>query len=737
MGAVLIVDDERSIRVTVKAFLEDEGHQVYTAEDARSALAVMQDTAVDVVLTDIILHRSSGVDLLKSIKQIAPCVQVVMMTGEPTLETASESLRLGAFDYLQKPVSKNQIIKAIRAAFNTHQLQREKKRLEEENLKHTLLLERLVEERTLALAQSEAALRRRADELAILNNLSREVGATITLDATTGAGLGEIAGATGADIALLFLRDGDKLVRRGFLATSAGVGWKAGSCGQVQDCLCGQALHRDGPVYGDSAQCGSCSAPCECGEAGSFSFAALPLKSGAETLGVLGLLSASKKDFNSRGAFLDALANELSMGLKKSLLYEQLQHRASELQASLEQTRKTEAERLNLQLQLQQSQKMEAIGTLAGGIAHDFNNILGAVIGYAELAQNLVEKRSKAYNHLDEVLSAGMRAKQLVQQILTFSRATKHELAPIRLAPVAEEAIKLLRASLPATLEIRTNLSSQSAVIADPTKFHQVLMNLCTNAAHAMRKRGGVLDVCLSDFFLNSESTENNASVQPGPYVKLTVSDTGQGMSRHILDRIFDPFFTTKRKGEGTGLGLSVVHGIVKSFNGHITVRSRPGKGTCFELLLPAVCLEIDSISEQRPIPTGSERILLVDDERPLVDSLKQQLESLGYTVTGTTKPVEAREAFRANPSQCDLVITDLTMPQLPGDKLARALLQIRPDLPIILCTGFSESVDSKTLNAAGFPALLHKPVLKPQLAEAVRKALDYGKPSSTQPNDG
>ncbi|MCE5336054.1 MAG: response regulator [Desulfobacteraceae bacterium] len=723
MGSVLIVDDEQSLRFTLEAFIRSEGHSAFLADDMASAIALVRESPIDIVVADIVLSGSSGLDLLKTIRQIAPDTRVIMMTGEPTLDTAAEALRLGAFDYLQKPVLKTQFLSAIRNAFNARRI------AEEENLEYTIRLEKLVGERTRALARSEATLRRRARELAVLHNLSREVGASITVNATIEAGLNKIALATGSDLVVLFLRHEDHLIQRGYFAGLRGIEWDHASGARLGECLRGIAFNEDRPVYCEDIPADSRCTLNVCKDAGFGSLAAFPLRTGKEAMGILGLLSIEKRDFKAESAFLLAVASEMSIGLKKSLLYEQLQHRASELQASLEKIRSAEADRLQLQTQLQQSQKMEAIGTLAGGIAHDFNNILGAVIGYAELAQNHIERHCKAYAHLNEVISAGVRAKNLIQQILTFSREAKHSLSPIRLEPVATEALRMIRASLPSTIEIRQTFSSQLAVVADPTRFHQVLMNLCTNAAHAMRKRGGLLKVSISDFFLNPESASNTA-VSPGTYVKLTVTDTGHGMSRHTMDRIFDPFFSTKRKDEGTGLGLSVVHRIIKNLNGHILVRSKPGKGTLFEVLLPAVDAEVETYPEPQPIPTGTEHILLVDDEKPLVQSLKLQLESLGYRVTAMTCPLEALDAFREAPSQCDLVITDLTMPQLPGDRLAKALLEIRPDLPILLCTGFSTSMDSKSLAAAGFRALLYKPVLKRQLAVAIRQALGERQPA-------
>jgi PAS domain S-box-containing protein len=378
-----------------------------------------------------------------------------------------------------------------------------------------------------------------------------------------------------------------------------------------------------------------------------------------------------------------------------------------------------------LQAQLQQTQKMQAIGTLAGGIAHDFNNILAAVIGYTEIAIADVEKGGVLHDNLKEVLKAGERAKDLVNQILTFSRQSEQDLKPIKVALIVKEVLKLIRASLPATIAIDQDLKSNAAVLGDYTKIHQVLMNLCTNAAHAMRKKGGVLNLSLADVELDADYAAKHFDIKPGLYLKLSVRDTGQGISSDLLGQIFDPFFTTKQQGEGTGMGLSVVHGIVKSHGGTISVYSEPGEGSIFNVYLPA----IESSSEQKareekPVPTGTERILFVDDEQALVKMGKQLLEFLGYKVTTSTSSIEALELFKVQPDKFDLVITDLTMPNMTGDELAQKLMAIRPDIPVILCTGFSTKMTAEKTKKMGIRAFVLKPVIKQDIAGTIRKVL-------------
>lgn len=381
----------------------------------------------------------------------------------------------------------------------------------------------------------------------------------------------------------------------------------------------------------------------------------------------------------------------------------------------------------DLEMQLRQVQKMEAIGTLAGGIAHDFNNILAAIMGYAEMALYDVPEGTQGRRNLEQALKAGYRGKDLVKQIITFSRRSEQERRPMLVSPVIKEILKLLRASLPTTIEIRPRIEAQAGmVLAEPTQIHQVLMNLCSNAAYAMREKGGVLEIRLAEVHTSSDDATLHPGLNPGPYVKLVVSDTGDGMDRTTMERIFEPFFTTKKPGEGTGMGLAVVHGIVKSYEGAIVVESDPGKGTTFEVFLPRI--EGDFLPEADadiPIPTGSERILFVDDEEDLVDMVQQMLKRLGYTVVAKTNSIEALEVFKAQPDRFSLVITDQTMPQMTGAGLAKELMSIRPDIPIILCTGFSEVINAEKARTLGIREFLMKPFAPREMAEVIRHVLD------------
>jgi PAS domain S-box-containing protein len=383
-------------------------------------------------------------------------------------------------------------------------------------------------------------------------------------------------------------------------------------------------------------------------------------------------------------------------------------------------------DREELEGQLRQAQKMEAIGTLAGGIAHDFNNILSAIFGYAEMALFLCPKDNPLRPNLEGVLKAGLRARDLVRQILAISRRGEQERRPVSVAPIVKEAVKLLRASLPSTIEISQNIESAGKVIADPIQIHQIIMNLCTNAHHAMRRTGGTLEVGLVEVELNGETSPHLPALPAGPYLKLSVRDTGHGMDAMTSRRIFDPYFTTKTHGEGSGLGLAVVHGIVKSHGGDITVQSVPGKGTLFNVLLPRTqAAGPDEPPRSKAIPRGTERILLVDDEKPLVEIATAMLRRLGYEITPVNGSMEALEIFRARSDDFHMVITDQTMPHMTGDTLAQEILRIHPDMPIILCTGFSELVTEERAKEIGIRELVLKPFVMHELAATVRKVLD------------
>ena len=387
------------------------------------------------------------------------------------------------------------------------------------------------------------------------------------------------------------------------------------------------------------------------------------------------------------------------------------------------------SEKKRVEAQLHQSQKMEALGTLAGGIAHDFNNILSIILGYTEMALLDIQPGTNVHTRLNQVVIAAGRAGDLVRQILAFSRLSEQKKRPLQIIPLIKESLKMLRASLPSTIEIRTDLdisANEDRILGNPTQIHQILMNLCGNSAHAMREKGGILEISLKEVKVGPEDEGASNDLKPGTYLKMAVGDTGHGIDPAVAGRIFDPYFTTKPQGEGTGLGLAVVHGIVQEQGGAVKVSSEPGKGTTFEVLIPKLnIIAKEDVREIVALPVGNERILFVDDERALVEIGQEMLEHLGYKVVSRLSSIDAFEAFRAQPQNFDLVITDQTMPQMTGADLAQAIQQIRPGMPVILCTGFSENITPERANLLGLCSVVMKPFVMRDIAFTVRMALD------------
>jgi PAS domain S-box-containing protein len=398
------------------------------------------------------------------------------------------------------------------------------------------------------------------------------------------------------------------------------------------------------------------------------------------------------------------------------------------LARDISERKQAEVEKEKLETQLRQAQKMEAIGTLAGGIAHDFNNLLSPILGYSELILLDQSVDSKTKDKIQAILSASIRAKELVKQILTFSRRSEHQLAPLFLQPVVKEALKLLRSSIPTSIELKQQIDPNcGTVLADPGQIHQIVMNLCTNAYQAMKGASGIISVSLSQEELTTADLASKIGLSAGQYLKLVVEDSGEGMDHETLKRIFEPYYTTKTKEKGTGLGLAVVHGIIKKYGGEINVYSEPGKGSRFNIYLPVISEEtlLKEDAHAKQLPTGTGRILFVDDEKQITELGQTFLEMLGYQVTSCNDPTEALSIFNNDPSQFDLVITDMTMPKMTGALLSQELLKVREDLPIIMCTGFSEAMDEEAAKQFGIRDFLMKPVSSLELAQAVRTVLD------------
>ena len=387
----------------------------------------------------------------------------------------------------------------------------------------------------------------------------------------------------------------------------------------------------------------------------------------------------------------------------------------------------TKRENERLQKMLMQAQKMESFGQLAGGIAHDFNNLLSSILGYTELALNNVVKGSEIEDDLQEVCIAGKRAQELVRQILAFARQSDEEIKPLRVAPIANEAFKLIKSSTPSTIKIRQEINSDAHIMGNAIQVHQIIMNLCTNAVYAMEKDGGVLRAGLDNVFFSQEQKMFGRALKAGHYVKLTVSDTGIGIPEEDMTAIFEPYFTTKPLGEGTGMGLAMVYGMVERYGGGIDVESRLSKGTTFSLYLPVAeqGSENEAYNKSMPSPGGNENILFVDDDAAIAKVGNRILEGLGYCVTSMTNSLAALEHFALKPDLFDLVITDMTMPNMTGDVLATKLMAIRPNIPVILLTGYSKKISDENASKIGIKAFAYKPVLTADLAKTVRTVLN------------
>ena len=431
-------------------------------------------------------------------------------------------------------------------------------------------------------------------------------------------------------------------------------------------------------------------------------------------------LTGNKDDIVQLGLSFNDMLDTMEDNNQKLLDYQK------ELENKIEEISRQRVESQELTEKLHQSQKMESIGALAAGIDHDFNNILSAIIGFTQLSLDEVEEGTFIEDNLQEVYIAGLRAKDLVKQILAFARQSDEEMKPIQVDAIVGEVIKFIRSSIPTFIEIRQRIDTNSVIIGNPTQVHQIFMNLCTNAAHAMEENGGILEISMEDVLVDNNTHGGTLDLAQGLYIEIKISDTGAGIAPDVVDFIFEPYFTTKAQGEGTGMGLAMVHGIVEEYGGKITVNTQLDKGTVFTIYLPISMQRkgrCSSASEE--LPTGTENILFVDDEVPIAKMGKQMLEKLGYSVTSITSSFEALELFRFKSDEFDMVITDMAMPKMSGEVLAVKLMKIRPDIPVILCTGYSSKISSETAKKIGIKAFAYKPIIKLDLARSIRKVLD------------
>jgi PAS domain S-box-containing protein len=680
MSKILIADDIEENRYFLEALLRGHGHQVLTAMNGAEALEIARKETPDLIVTDILMPVMDGFALCKGCKSDTALANIPFVFYTATYTDRKDrtfGLSLGAERYLVKPLEPDELINILHDVLEQPALGRAKQadeKMETETCylrEHNDALSRKLESKMAQLEKANQCLRQ---------ELAERRQAEIQLQRLYTA----IENATEC-IVIANSRGDIEYVNPAFEKIT---GFTKNDTLSLNPDIMPSGVH-DESFYRSLWQ-------------------SISLKE--SWTGQL-----KKKHGNGEPVELDITTSPIADA-------------SGEISGSVLVMRDVTRQK-KLEDQLLQSQKIQALGTLAGGIAHDFNNILSAIIGYTDLTLFDAPREGRIRANLMAVLSACDRAKSLVKQILTFSRKADHDVGSVDLCPLIKETMKFLAATLPSNIEIRTRLEPVFAyMMTDPVRIYQVILNIGTNAAYAMRETGGILEVVLRRVELDENTARQHATLKPGEYLLLSVSDTGCGMSGKTLSRVFEPFFTTKKEGEGTGLGLALVHGIVQSHGGAITVYSEEGCGSTFNIYLPASesSPKEEEQTDKRPLPVGTERILFVDDEKELVDIGEQILKRLGYRVTATTSSAEALRLFQVNPEAFDLIITDQTMPRMTGRELAQKMLAIRPDIPVIICTGFSVSIperqEAKTLSVRH---VIMKPLVIKEMALAVRSVLD------------
>ncbi len=647
LSHILLVEDDPIQLEALRDLLTAEGYNVIGVTTAQEALEQVKQEAFGVVILDLRLPDSDGIQLLKELKNESLGIRGIIYTAFGSLNSAKDAINIGAFAYIEKGQDPSELLRHIDRAMRSQLDQYAKE------------LEAAVAERTASLQEREERFRQLAEHIH------------------------EVFWLSSADKTQYF-----------YVSPAYETVWGR-SCSSLYDDPTSywEAIHPD-----DRERL-----------------------TNALSKQIDGTYCEEFRVVRFDGSIRWIQSRAFPIRNEEGTVY-----RIAGVEEDITNRKRAEEALKTTERQYRQSSKMEAIGTLAGGIAHDFNNILMAILGYTELALATVPKESRTNRNLQEVLTAGHRAKHLVKQILTFSRQSGQERQSIDIHLIVKEALKLLRATIPSTIEIRQNILSQSAAMADPTQIQQVIVHLCTNAEYAMRESGSLLEITLEDVTIKDPVAMNRPDLKPGPYIRLTIKDDGPGIPHELIERIFDPFFTTKPIGEGSGMGLAVVHGIVTTHEGAILVDSVVGEGTTIDVYLPTIRAAIwDAFSDEGPIPSGKESILFIDDEETIVRLGQELLSHLGYTVEIQTSSVDALALFRTNPHRFDLVITDQTMPTMAGDALARELLKIRPNLPIILCTGFSHAVSAEKAKSIGIRGYLMKPLAIRDLAPIIRHILD------------
>ncbi len=702
---VLVIDDEKHIRQSLADYLEDNGFDVITAENGRQGLEFIAGEKPDLVLLDLRMPEMDGLNVLEQGRRIIPDLPVIVISGANRIEDVVKALRYGAWDYLEKPIQNFSVL-----AHSVNQAL-EKARLIKENKAYQENLETMVRKRTRELETANTDLSRINARLHRIVETTRRLHGFVEMAHFGAKVLEEFAAHMSATDGSLYLleEDGLHLVH----SLISGHGPEFIPFPLREDGIFNTVLAQDQPFLVRDIEVEKINLPSGWQGDSNGSFLVFPIReSASSSIGIITLHKKNLPPFADQdkeiGAILSSYCCEIIRAIK-----------------AFQESRKKE-------VQLQQAQKMEAIGTLAGGIAHDFNNILSGIIGYAELAKMELGSNEKARKNIDQVMKGALRAGDIVSQILTFSRQAESEKKPQALYLVVQEAVKFLRSSIPSTIHIIENIASKDMVVADATQIHQVVMNLCTNAYHAMRDTGGTLSVSLMNKQPSMEDLEEGCPF--GEYLALEITDTGCGIEEKNLNRVFDPYFTTKEVSQGTGLGLAVVNSIVKKHNGLVKIHSEVGKGTVITVLFPILTSFFDQTVETKfGIDTlgGTERILLVDDEQGILDSTRQILGTMGYTVSDFTDSISAFKAFAKDPDAFDLVVTDMSMPNMDGRALSEKIFSVRKDIPIILCTGYHETFTEKDAVEMGIFRYLEKPVLIQTLALAIREGMGQGEKGS------
>jgi PAS domain S-box-containing protein len=664
-GNILIADNDKMFLSLLGDILQDAGYQIRTAPDGEIAMEQIEKQPPDYLVVDLIMPKVSGEELIQHVKSNARFDKTIIIIISGALPEYQQFENLGADYYIEKgniARLQKQLLSAL-ASFEAKRRPPAPLKLRQQPLKSRRIVQELLENR------GQYTREKRKAQQALRES---ELRFQTVLDTTP-----EPILVSEIDGTITYLNP----------AFSRVFGWTI------------DAFRADYPT----------------------NFVPADMQNDHQSL--IARVASGQSVENQRSRRFDHSGNAIPVSISAARIATKEGQTSGYVLIFRDRRRQK-----TLEDQLRQAQKMEAIGTLAGGIAHDFNNILYPIVGYTEMAMDELAENQPVREYLEEVLKSASRAAALIQHILTFSRLNEQKRRLLKVQTTINEALDLLRASLPSTIEIERKVDTAcSPILSDPAQIHQVVINLCTNAYHAMQASGGKLTVSLKEVEFKADDNLPDHKMSPGIYLLFSVADTGQGMDQDTLDRIFDPYFTTRDMSEGTGMGLSVVHGIIRNHDGHIVVASNPGIGSRFDIYLPLLD-SADDYSRTKPsidLPQGQERVLLVDDEKQIAQMIEKMLQKLGYQVSAFTDSLKALEAFKANPATYDLVISDLTMPELTGDRLTIELLAIRADMPIILCTGFSELITADEAKALGIRQLIKKPVVMTQLAEVVRHVLD------------